>query len=266
MLKEAWIWLRACCAMPARRLGHLAEAIALDARAERQHFHWQTHLSHTRTAILRIAAQCPAKRCALILGSGSCHDVPLAELSHQFERVLLVDIVHLPALRARAKAFANVRWLETDLTGIAHWLDSVRGRVSAAQLATVDLPFPTVLQAQDVDFIASVNLLSQLPVKPVEYLQRQSPHLTLADLNAFAWRLLRAHVAALQQVAVPVCLITDDVQRTWNREHQLVEQSALVESLALSAAVFERWQWPVAPTGELPDGHYAAHDVVAIRL
>ncbi|NQD38251.1 hypothetical protein HPT27_14580 [Permianibacter sp. IMCC34836] len=265
MLAEAWMWLRARCTAPARRLGHLAEAIALDARAKRQRLPWQDHLAHTRAAILQVAAQCPSRRCAVVLGSGSCHDVPLAELSAQFERVLLVDIVHLPAVLARSKSFPNVQTIQADLTGVADWLAARRGCVSADELAALVLAVPPVLQKSDIDFVASVNLLSQLPVKPVEYLQRNSPTLALTDLNAFAWRLLRAHVAALQTLTVPVCLVTDDWQRTWNRQQQLVEQTALVQALGLSDQVFARWRWPLAPVGELPDGHHAEHEVVAIR-
>lgn len=266
MLNEMWLWLRAQCDKPARQLGHLSEAIALDARAKRQQALWQTHLHNSRQAILRVAAQCSRTRCAVILGSGSCHDVPVAELAAQFDQVLLVDIVHLPLVHARIKPFPNVQLLQQDLTGMVAMLAACHGRVDAETLASWSLPLPAVLQRADIDFVASVNLLSQLPVKPIEYLQRHATTLSLQDMNGFAWRLLRAHVDALRQLRVPVCLVSDDIQRTWNHRQELIEHIALLDTLGLAGKVFERWQWPVAPPGELPDGHHAEHDVAAVQL
>lgn len=266
MLNEMWLWLRAQCGKPARQLGHLSEAIALDARARRQHARWQTHLHNSRQAILRVAAQCPRTRCAVILGSGSCHDVPLAELAAQFDQLVLVDIVHLPLVHARIKPFSNVQLLQQDLTGVVAMLADCHGRVDAETLARWPLSLPAVLQRADIDFVASVNLLSQLPVKPIEYLQDHATSLTLTDLNAFAWRLLRAHVDALRQLKVPVCLISDDVQRTWSRHQELIEHIVLLDTLGLTGQVFARWQWPIAPPGELPDGQHAEHEVAAVQL
>ena len=272
MLKELALWLTTPADRAARRLGHLAEAIALDARSARQHQAWQTHYAQTRQAVLQVAAQCPRTRLALVLGAGSCHDVPVAELAAQFERVLLVDIVQLPAARRLCKRFANVEFIERDLTGVVSTLAAQRGRINAEALAALNLPSaavllpPEVLQQDAVDFVASVNVLSQLPVKPVDYLMRQSPMLSLAALNQFSWRLLHAHVAGLRALSVPVCLVTDDRQRTWNANGELVEDVALIETLGLQQRVFARWRWPVAPKGELPAGHHAEHEVVAIQL
>lgn len=260
------LWLSTRTDPAARELGHLAEAIALDARTRRQGLGWREHQQRTIDAILRVASQCRQNRLAVILGAGSCHDVPVAALAAQFERVHLVDIVQLSAARKLCKLHRNVKWVTEDLTGIVAALAARRGRFDAAALAALTLPTPPVLQQPDIDFVASVNLLSQLPVKPAEYLQRMAPALTIEDLNAFAWRLLKAHVAALRQLRVPICLVADEQQRTWNRHGELVEQVELISALGLSAQVLDRWRWPLAPPGELADGHHAEHDVVAFQL
>lgn len=263
MLKEWFLWLRSRCSPAARKLGHLAEAIALDARARRQAAHWQEHLQRTRQAILRVAAQCPSTRCAVILGSGSCRDVPVAELAAQFDRVLLVDIVHLPMVRARLRAFGNVELVEADLTGVADALAARKGRLSAEDLRQLPTTDNAVLQRADIDFVASVNLLSQLPIMPVDYLQRHS-ELALPQLNAFAWRLVRAHVAALQQLLIPVCLVADARQEARTADGGLLDAIDWLPTLNLPKP-FDHWQWPVTPTGELADQR-VLHEVVAIQL
>lgn len=277
MLREAWLWFRTPCAPAARRLGHLAEAVALSARTRRQLHNWQAHHQHTRQAILEVAAQCEQRQLALILGAGECHDVPVAELAQRFDRVVLVDIVLLPALRRRCKAFNNVECHELDLTGLAARLAQPRAICSgedmaslpvaaAAQSALTTLLHQLCCTSEQISFVASVNLLSQLPVKPIDYLQQQVPSLPLSTLNAFAWQLLQAHLQQLQAFRCPVCLVTDDHQRTWNVAGELVEEVALVAPLALESRVFARWRWPLAPKGELAHGCHAEHEVVAIRL
>ena len=277
MLQEAWLWLRTPCAPAARKLGHLAEAVALSARSRRQQKNWQAHHQHTREAIRQVAAQCSARQVALILGAGECHDVPVAELAQQFTRVILVDIVLLPALRRQCNAFTNVECYEQDLTGLVAILAQPNAVPDAGALVGLDasagayaaltsLLRRTRCELADISFLASVNLLSQLPVKPVDYLQQQNPSLPLAVLNAFAWQLLYAHLEQLRRLACPVCLVTDDRQRTWDAAGKLVEEVALIAPLALAPQVFARWPWPLAPRGELPQGFHAEHEVVAIRL
>ncbi len=266
MLQEALLWCRARCLPAARRVGHLAEAIALEARSRRQSRLWQPHQARTRAAILRVAATCRQHRLAVVLGAGGCHDVPVEALATQFERVLLVDIVHLPGLPKRLRALNNVEWLTCDVTGVAEPLAARQGRLDGVELAALPLPDLALLTEPTIDFVASVNLLSQLPVKPVEYLQRQSPGLPIDALNAFAWRLLQHHVAQLQRLAVPVCLVTDDHQYTRAADQTVIEHTELIAPLDLSNQVFDRWHWPLAPLGELPGGMTADHEVVAIDL
>lgn len=271
MLHEWWYWLRTRSSPSARRVGHLAEAIALTARARRQRQAWAAHLQHSQGAIVQQMSRCRRYRTALVLGAGNCLDVPVSALARQFERVLLVDIVKLAPLDRLLRQHANLHFLEHDLTGIVDRLHACRGRVAAYELAAWPPPAASTLAwlgdaVTDIDFVVSANVLSQLPVKPVDYLQRQSPQLPLAELNAFAWRLLRAHVALLQSFNGPVCLITDDRQRTWNLAGELVESVELVSALGLADRVQARWRWPVAPRGELGRGYHAEHDVVAVAL
>src|SRR5579871_6065867 len=82
------------CPRYARRMGYLYEAVAIRARAARCRAAWAPHQERTRALLRRSLARCPRRRKAVVLGSGACLDVPLAELAAAFGEVVLVDVVH----------------------------------------------------------------------------------------------------------------------------------------------------------------------------
>lgn len=267
MLREFWQWCRAEASPVARRMGHLSEAIALEARARRQQNQWAEHLNLTRQAILQQANVIHAEGNALIFGSGGLLDIPLAELCARFRRVYLVDIVHLPATRKQVRQFTNAELMEQDVTGLLEALmqrdpdmdETSFERWFRCQPLPVEFP-PGVV------FAASVNLLSQLPVKPVQWLQNLHPGFSEAVLNRFAWHLMEQHLKLLRSLQVPVCLICDDELATFSESGQCLERIHLLDYLGLNQQVCQRWSWNLAPAGELPDRQQAIHQVAAIRL
>lgn len=267
MLKEAWQWWRSECLPSARKMGHLAEAIALDARAERQKAAWQVHLAHSRAAIIKLANSLTRRESVLVLGSGSLHDIPIEHLSGLFKHVYLADIVHLLPAKEASQYYANVTLIDVDLTSLTDAMVSLPSELNDALFtqwytqALTPITWPA-----GISYVVSANCLSQLPVKPIEWLQKHCTAISEEALNAFAWQLLHQHVALLRSFHVPVCLISDDEQITRNANGDTVERTAYVQALGLSNEVFARWTWDIAPQGELPQGYTAQHNVVAIRL
>ena len=77
-------WIRSLltpCPKWARKMGYLAESIAIQARAKRCSAAWAPHQEQSRQMILQAANQCEQKRTVVIAGSGACLDVPLLELT-----------------------------------------------------------------------------------------------------------------------------------------------------------------------------------------
>ena len=81
-----------------RNMGYVREMKALRARRNRCRAAWRPHLERTRALVLEAAAQCERRRNALIVGSGLLYDVPLTELSRQFDSVVLVDMAAVIAV------------------------------------------------------------------------------------------------------------------------------------------------------------------------
>ena len=174
-----------------RQMGYVRELRALRARRNRCREAWRSHLEHTREVVLEAAAQCERRRNALVVGSGLLFDVPLGELSRQFESVVLVDIVHTWSVHREACRFSNVRLVPLDVTGVV-----ARCHALARRRAPAPLPQRPVecFVGEGFDLVASVNVLSQLPVVPNGYMSRRIRSLTEAETKEFSRALVVNHL------------------------------------------------------------------------
>ncbi|HVI52929.1 MAG TPA: hypothetical protein VM661_17100 [Candidatus Sulfotelmatobacter sp.] len=232
----------------ARRLGYVREGVAIEARHRRCRRAWKPHLEASRSAILSEAEGLDG--IAAVLGSGALLDVPLAQLAARFRAVYLVDLFHPWSARLKALRFANVHLVDLDLLGIA-----VDGDPKAAPSRLRDwrryLPGP-------VDFVVSLNLLSQLPLRPLERWGE--------DLGeAWMTRVMLGHLDDLRQGPGRACLISEFCHRSYDDRGCLIEVDPLLAGMNLPEPL-SRWVWPLAPLGEMSAGESLEMDVGAFRL
>lgn len=251
MLAEALAWLFTPASATARRLGHLAESIAIAARHRRCRAAWAPHLAASRQALLASAQAAPGRRVALVLGSGHLLDVPLAELAARFESVWLVDIVHPWASRRLARRYGNVRLIERDVT---ECLDRLPG-APAIPAAFLD--------QTGIDWVASVNLWSQLAVLPQRWLRERRSGMDEAAVARYGEALMAGHLEWLARFRAPACLLADLEQTRLDRRGEIVETRQYRPLLA-GWRVTAEWRWDLAPPGELSDGQTAFHRVAAL--
>lgn len=211
----------------AKRLGYLRELIAIEARHRRCRAAWAPHLEHSRRFVLGAAEGLAKHDKVTVLGSGLLLDVPLAELAESFAEVVLVDIVHLPAVRRTARAFSNVNLIEAD---VSEMVDDVN-----AGGVTNTVPIPKLPQG-DADLVVSLNLITQVGVM----LARHG-----VDGDAVA----TAHLAALKALPGRVALI-GEVTREWVEDGVVVESDRPLAHLDLPPPD-EIWSWDLAPAPEL---------------
>jgi hypothetical protein len=253
MLLELLEWLLTPCPRPVRAMGYLSEVIAIRARRRRCRRAWAPHLERTRSVLRQAAARCPRKRKAVILGSGLLLDVPLAELAAAFREVVLVDVVHPLGGRWRRRHFGNVRALAADVTG------TVEAVYRAAHTPGAPLPRSApdlFLDDAEVDLVASVNLLSQLPYVPETYLARAGSH-SESEIAAFARGLMEAHLDYLPRLPGTVALVADVESLEVDRAGRVVDRVSTVRGLELPWAG-EEWTWELAPRPEA-DPVYSYH-------
>ena len=229
-----------------RQMGYVRELRALRARRNRCRSAWHSHLEHTRAVILDAATQCEQRRTALVVGSGLLFDIPLEELSRQFESVMLVDIVHAWSVHREAARFSNVRLLPLDVTGVVERCHALARRRAPARLPQRPVD---CLAGERFDLVASVNVLSQLPVVPNGYMSRRIRSLTEAQTREFSRALVTNHLDWLCSFPGIACLITD-LERLCYGDCGLVSREESLWGVALPEGGRD-WLWDLAPRPEM---------------
>jgi len=220
---------------------------------------WAEHLDRSRAVILRGAERAEHRRKAVVLGGGLLYDVPLAALAGMFREVFLVDLVHPWSSHRQTRHLKNVRRIAADITGT----------IADAYRVAWDghLPLPKsepslFLDDPEVDFTASVNLLSQLPCMPMAYLTREGAH-PKEKIDEYARALIRAHIAYLDRLPGQVALVTDFERLKITLLGKVVEVRDLFFAVRLPKWG-EEWEWKLAPCPEADRSHHYYRRVVGI--
>jgi hypothetical protein len=236
------------------RIGYRKGAVRLWSRYGRCKRVWAPHLEKTRAVVREAAAACAGSRTALVFGSGLLADLPLDLLAAKFRRVELVDIVHLPLVRWRTRNLANVRHVVHDLTGVG------------AALVVGDLAEPRSRYGLDdpaVDFVVSLNLVSQLPLGPCEWLETQRGW-SEERAAQYGRRIVAAHLAHLAGFRAPVCLVGDAQRMFLDKTGRTIETQDALYGVGLPRPDAE-WPWDLAPIGEISPDYAVRNRVIAIR-
>lgn len=226
MLAELLLTLATPAGGHARRAGHLAAAVRLWTRATRAGAAWGPHEAQCHAAVRAALAQLPKGGSVVVLGSGLVLDVPLADLQAQFDRVLLVDAVHLLPIRVQALAWRRTSLITADL-------DAPPGGDLAAYLRGLA---PAL--------VISANVLSQIPLSPA-----------VADPGPAIDR----HLAGLAGCGAPVLLLTDRDERRLDRDGRVLETLDLLHGRSLPPPD-SRWDWLLAPYGDIAADECLVHD------
>ena len=240
-----------------RNMGYVREMKALRARRNRCRAAWRPHLERTRALVLEAAGQCERRRKALIVGSGLLYDVPLMELSRQFDSVVLADVVHPWSVHRQAGRISNVRLAPLDVTGVVE-----RCYALARARAWAPLPQRPVdcFSGETFDLVASVNVLSQLPVLPNGYMSRRIRSLTGAQTADFSRALVKNHLDWICSFPGVACLVAD-LERLHCDHAGTVGREESLWGVALPAGGRE-WYWDLAPAPEMDVRLDVRHRVV----
>ncbi len=237
----------------ARRFGLPADSVALWSRGLRLRKYWAEHEARSQASVLRAMKTLPNKRKALVLGSGHARDIPLTDLSRTFEQVILADAVHLPMIRWRARRLGNVTCQTIDLTGQLAFLLGLAEKP--------DNPLAPFLADHQIDLVISANCLSQLPYCPGEWLDKG--HVPPKPWpQGWQQTMIRDHLDALLAFSGHVTLLTDTAMTETNAKGEITERLDLMHGLVLPDGN-DRWDWPVAPRGEISRSTAYTHHVRA---
>ncbi len=253
------------CPRPWRELGYLREQIATDAREQRHRTAWAEHLANSRSFIKQALGRCTGTRCALVLGGGLHHDLPLPELAGRFRRVWLADLLHRPkARRAAAAIGSQIGCLEFDVSGALRALLATGGRADDARCEDLVRGSVITLPGEcggEPDLVVSANLASQLMLRPGEWLARHRHRHDgfQAKLAAIA---MRRHLDWLAERRGIRVLITDLARIVRDRDGTIVLREELLDAPTLRPPD-RSWTWRVAPIPDYDPDHHLDHLVGA---
>lgn len=258
MFMDLWRYATAPFPWYLAPMGYVRESTGLVRRGGHSRAAWREHLEKSKALILEAASRCARKDKALILGSGLLHDIPMAELSGQFREVVLVDILHLREARSQARGFANVRLVPLDVTGVAKAVyDLARGGRPARLPDSV----PDFFLDDGFDFVASLNMLSQLPVVPGTFAGPRIPKLAREDVVRFSRRLVEHHLDWLCSFSGAVSLITD-LDRLECDGATVLRRKDCLWGVELPAGG-RTWLWDIAPRPVVDPRFDVRHRVIA---
>ena len=243
-----------------RKHGYLKNQIALEFRYKRNEHAWAEHVLNTRTFIVNAAEKCTKMGTCVVLGSGLLIEVPLRSLAERFERIYLVDIFHMPFVRAEAKKFFNVKVLSGDITGIFAMMKE--GEYPGGSIPAPEARIPHL---KDADLIVSVNCLTQLAQPFCKYLDKER-YLTEFDQDRLTLQIMDAHVHAIAEQAKGVGAIVTDTEKLEIAGDRIVSRKNLIPGLTFPSTATQihnlEWQWLIAPAGEEHETHDIEHKVI----
>jgi hypothetical protein len=203
---------------------------------------WTNHLENTKKAILAGAAKTNKNSCA-ILGSGWLLDVPLDELSQQYKEVYLFDIVHPSQILHKLKKYSNVVAIELDITGgaIRQVYDSVQLYKNYKEKKAISSYNITGFQyPKEFDYVASVNILSQLDQMLLNYIRKYNIY-NEEDLLLFRKILQEKHIQSLPHNKTT--LISDFEETIVNENGQLKKKNNILSIDISLYPILAEWEW-----------------------
>ncbi|MEH6690241.1 MAG: hypothetical protein V7774_03535 [Pseudorhizobium pelagicum] len=229
----------------------IGSSVSLWSRAGRCAGAWSAHEENCKAFIDDTITGMRQRRTAVVLGSGLLRDVPIKPLSHAFDTVVLVDLVHLASVRLwlMANRLRNVRLISRDLSGFA---EAAAGRAPE--------PLSFLRQVPYLDLVISANLLSQIGVGAERRLERE----TAVPAPGLVPRLIQAHLDGLAVLPCSTILLSDVSFAVLGHDGETRETADLLHGVSAPQPQ-ARWTWPVVPTGEESRQFSVVHDVAAVR-
>lgn len=208
------------------KIGYYNDQKGIINRYLREVLNWNPHLEKTKKAILDGTKGKTSDK-VIVLGSGWLLDVPFEELAGTFKEVWLADVYHPPQVVKKAAQFQNIKFIQTELTGLAESIYNSTKVYRKTKFKTpVDefAPVPPIDLGQ-YDYVVSCNILSQLNVILTDYLKEYHSY-TDDELNRITQKIQKSHIDWLpRNKSVMICDLEEwvmDAEEKVSNKRQLI--------------------------------------------
>jgi len=222
------------------RTGYLPDQQGIMNRYYNEQESWNAHLSKSKDFILK-SAKDKNKGKVVVLGSGWLLDLPLDELSSQFEEVVLIDINHPKPVLHKIKKYSNVYAVNADITGgLIELFYSNRKKLKKENSLILPINQYQFHLPNDADFVISLNILCQLHIILIDYLKKIIASDSI-DYSLLEKQIQESHLNILPKNKT--CIITDIEEEIISPEDVLIGVNPLLHIKLPEGNFSEQWQW-----------------------
>ena len=232
----------------AKKYGFLHQSIALKHRFERCKTFWQPHLLECQKLFAEVVHTLPQRNKVVVLGSAHLHEIPLHLLLENFKEIFLVDVVHPYKHHRTAKKNPRLKLITQDVGGI---LDNLHNFKNLEELSSkVESLKSETLFSYEADLIISGNLMSQLALLPLDYVEHKMKRkLTLEEKDIICTAAAELHLQNLKKCKGEILIYADREVLYRDQGNEIIYQG----SYPVNFAGFEKlkeWIWLIAPLKE----------------
>lgn len=232
----------------AKKYGFLYQSISLKHRYERCKKVWLPHLKNCQDLFLEAIKDLPKKDSVVVLGSAHLHEIPMHLLLQNFQKVILVDVIHPLKHHWTAKRNPRVQLITQDLMQTLDQLDSIKtleqlheliGKISEKELFHFE-----------ADLIISANILSQLALLPMESLEKaRKENLTVEEKDKICTAFAEIHLKNLSKCQGKKLIYSDREVLYHDKKGELLYKGHYPVSFA-GYKKLKEWDWTLAPIKE----------------
>lgn len=208
---------------------------------------WNSHLEHCRSFIMKALDLNKPSR-VTVLGSGWLLELPVAEMIERNIELVLVDIVHPPEVRIQTASHANIKLIETDLSGglIEEVWKKAHSYFFFKKLKSIgNIIIPEYKPDFDPGMLISLNILTQLESLLLTFLRKRSKA-SEEELLRFRAEIQKKHIDFL--VKHNSLLITDYAEVFTSKSGVVSTVPTLVTELP-QCKEKEEWVWDFDQAG-----------------
>lgn len=249
MFQEIFEYLTTKATPMAKQFGFLYNSIALKKRYKRCRSAWTPHLEHCHHFILSNIDD--SMKHIAIVGSGHLLEVPIEKLLAKNINITLIDIHHPKNVNFLAQKHPlQIQILSIDVTGFAQFSQK-KFTPNLDNFLNFSPPIITEISDRQFDLIISANILSQLAINFLSYIQNKNKIFNLDEyINIFVKKLCLDHFQFLNKYGKKHILFTDIIRNYYDANRNLIESIDSLVHVPSDIKLQQSWDWKISPFGE----------------
>ena len=225
-----------------RKMDYLKDQKGILKRYFREEGNWHSHIDNCHEFILEELKFKKSDK-VLVLGSGWLLDFPIDKVMESGMKLILADVFHPRQIIQKVKNQASIELVNIDITGglIAEVYSAVQnGKKIGEKPELKSLTIPEINFTKEYDFVISLNILNQLDILLVDYLEKYWDY-NEEEIIEFRRRIQEAHLKIFMDKHG--ILISDSKEIHINKSGDSVNEKTLIHTKLPKGKLQKSWTW-----------------------